>query len=288
MQMLNNTTNAIIFDLDNTLYDWVYYFVHSFEAMVNELTLITGIEKDILLDDFRTVHQKHHNSEHPFAVLELECLGKRYQGLSYREVAEKIDAALYAFNKTRKETLKCYPRVISTLEELRLRGISLVAHTDSDMHAVIDRLSRLGIEHYFQAIYCREAGETLHPNVELVSDWETKFPMHKVNVLPRDCLKPAPIVLERICEEQNINKVNLIYVGDSMSKDILMAQKAGIRSAWAKFGSNIHAELYEKLVRVSHWNTEDIQREKTLSIQSQNITPDIILKSSLDEILTYL
>jgi FMN phosphatase YigB (HAD superfamily) len=50
----------LICDLDNTLYDWVAYFVPSFYAMVDKVVELLGCDRERLLDDFRKVHQRHH------------------------------------------------------------------------------------------------------------------------------------------------------------------------------------------------------------------------------------
>jgi hypothetical protein len=63
----------LICDLDNTLYDWVGYFVPSFYAMVDTAVQITGCERETLLDDFRREHRARGDSEQPFALLETEA-----------------------------------------------------------------------------------------------------------------------------------------------------------------------------------------------------------------------
>src|SRR4051794_31349072 len=68
----------LVCDLDNTLYDWVSYFVASFNAMVDAAVEVMGCDRDELLDDLRAVHQRHHDSEHPFALLEAETVRKHY------------------------------------------------------------------------------------------------------------------------------------------------------------------------------------------------------------------
>lgn len=60
----------LVCDLDNTLYDWVAYFVPSFYAMAAKVVELLGCDREKLLDDFREVHQRHHDSEQPFALLE--------------------------------------------------------------------------------------------------------------------------------------------------------------------------------------------------------------------------
>ena len=45
------TLRAVITDLDNTLYDWVAYFIPAFRAMIKALVELTGVPETRLLDD---------------------------------------------------------------------------------------------------------------------------------------------------------------------------------------------------------------------------------------------
>ncbi len=72
------TKKMLVCDLDNTLYDWVGYFVPSFNAMVDAALPIIGCDREQLLDDLREVHQKHHDSEQPFALLETGSVRRRF------------------------------------------------------------------------------------------------------------------------------------------------------------------------------------------------------------------
>src|SRR4051812_41457916 len=95
-------SKLLVCDLDNTLYDWVSYFVPSFYAMVDAVVAITGCEREKLLDDFRAVHQAHSDAEHPFALLETETIKRRY---SSAKAVKELDPAFHAFNSERKRHL---------------------------------------------------------------------------------------------------------------------------------------------------------------------------------------
>lgn len=80
----------------------------------------------------------------------------------------------------------------------------------------------------------------------------------------------------------------MAYIGDSLAKDVLMAKRAGCFAIWAKYGTKIAPERYDGLVRISHWTTDDIVREKMHSIEAQDTSPDFICEISLSEILRVL
>jgi FMN phosphatase YigB (HAD superfamily) len=80
----------LICDMDNTLYDWVSYFVPSFYAMVDATVNLLGCDRDRLLDDFREVHQRHHDSEQPFALLETRTVSDFFKGLEKKKLLKHL------------------------------------------------------------------------------------------------------------------------------------------------------------------------------------------------------
>ena len=62
-----------------------------------------------------------------------------------------------------------------------------------------------------------------------------------------------------------------------------MAQRAGVRDVWAKYGLAQNREEYELLRRVTHWTLEDVEREKKLRVEE--VEPLIVLENGLGDLL---
>lgn len=278
----------IVCDLDNTLYDWVGYFVPSFYAMVDEVVRITGCDRELLLDDFRKVHRRHHDSEHPFSLLETETIRNLYPDKDLADIARILDPAFYAFNSSRKQNLKLYDGVKESLDFLSNSGVTLVAHTESKLYNVLDRLNRLELNEYFCRIYCRERPQSLHPDPITNRNWLNQFSLKNVVELSHHQRKPNPDVLLEICQNEGFTPHDSAYVGDSIARDILMAKTANVYAIWAKYGSTHSEEQYAALVRISHWTPEDVEREQRLKKQAEGIKPDYVLENSFEEILDAL
>jgi len=278
----------LVCDLDNTLYDWVSYFVPSLYAMVDMAVEIMKCDRDQLLNDLRSVHQRHHDSEHPFALLETETVRKFYGGYSRAYIADALNPAFHAFNSSRKKNLRLNQGVIETLDLLVSQGIKLIAHTDSRLHGALDRIHRFGLGKYFSRIYCRERTMTSHPNPEIAQNWFGRFSMEYIHELSNHQSKPNPTVLMEICSRERIQTSDAAYIGDSIAKDILMARNAGVYAIWAAYGAEHDSNLYAALVRVSHWTKEDVLREKLLKEEASSIKPDFIAANSFSEVLTAL
>ncbi|MCJ9430763.1 HAD family hydrolase [Kordiimonas marina] len=277
--------SLLITDLDNTLYDWVSYFVPSIYRLIDTAKDILGCDQERLINDLQKVHKIHHDSEHPFALLEADVVKHTYAGLPRTEIKRRLDSAFHAFNSERRSRLRLYEGVEPTLDQLKSRGIKVVAYTESKFFGVVDRIRRLGLEAHIDKVYCRERSETVHPDEKPVSEWLADFPAHKVVEQCVHSLKPNPEVLLEICASEGVAPEHAVYVGDSLPKDIYMAKQAGITSVWAKYGSMVDLDLYDKLIRISHWTTADIEREKKFKLLAQGMQVDLIAEEKFSEVL---
>ena len=277
----------LICDLDNTLYDWVGFFVPAFYAMVDEAVQILDCDRDTLLDDLRAVHQKHHDTEHPFAILETATVINTLRGLSDDERKHVLDPALKAFNSIRKQTLHLYPGVEDTLSALAAEGITLVAHTESRFFAAAYRMRTLGLTKYFSRIYCRQRPEHSLVAPHRATTFIDNFPDENIVELSMHQRKPDPSVLAEIQRDMGVRASDCAYVGDSLTRDVLMAKTAGIYAIWAKYGTNHDPAMYEKLVRISQWTPEEVAQESSLRNRVASIHPDLVIENTFDELLMY-
>jgi len=69
-----SNVSVIITDLDNTLFDWVEIWYHSFSALVDRIEKDSNIQREQLLDEIREVHQRHGTSEYAFLIEEIPSL----------------------------------------------------------------------------------------------------------------------------------------------------------------------------------------------------------------------
>ena len=269
----------IICDLDNTLYDWVGFFVPSFYAMVERLTAILDCDKELLLDDLQQTHRRYHDAEHAFAVLDTEIVRQRFKGWSRAAIAAELDPAFHAYNRMRLDTLRTYPDVHETLRTVRDEGITLIAHSEAKYHAIVDRLSRLDLFDYFDRVYCRERSASSHPQPETAKARIEGDQLDKIVELQHHQRKPSPEVLLEICSREGALPKQSAFVGDSMSKDMAMAKDANLYAIWAKYGANVSGEQYKQLVRVSHWTSAEVMEEARLRKKAERVRPDAVLNS---------
>ena len=274
------TLRLVITDLDNTLYDWVTFFATSFRSMTAELSRLLAAPEDQLLDEFKVIHERYGTSEPPFAALELPTVQARYPGLTRREIKDRIDSALHAFSSARQKTLRLYDGVADSLHCLVDAGIVVVGHTEAIMQAGYYRIAKLGVDRFLRRLYVSHADVPEHPVPGRAS--ELAPPPGYVVVAPPGTRKPNPKLLLDICAHEGFVPSEVLYVGDSLTRDIAMAREAGVLSAWAKYGTLYHRELWDILVRVTHWTHEDVVREERLRDLYGNVRPDHVLERFRD------
>ncbi|MCM1134316.1 MAG: HAD family hydrolase [Clostridium sp.] len=241
----------VITDLDDTLYSWIGFYIPAFYKMAGELARLLDVSEDELIEEYRQVHREANSVEPPFAALRLPTVKKKFAGDTAEEIGKELDSAFHLFNSERKRLLKLYPGVEEALQYLAQRKITVVGYTESAEENGYYRLERLGIADYFKEVYVsasygeRPGKRPKSPKTHIVSE-----------------KKPNPDLIIEICKKENITPSETLYMGDSLSKDMLMAKKAGVRSVWCHVPNDNPPDLYEKLVRISHWSQEDFSREE--------------------------
>lgn len=266
----------LITDLDNTLYDWVTYFANSFGVMAKCLAETLDIPIDQVLDEFKTVHQWYHNSEQPFALFEIASVRERYGHLQRADLKRQLDSAMYKFNKKRREHLCLYPNVEDTLLRLHRRGVRIVGHTEAIAVNAYFRLRFLKIDKLFTRLYA--IGGHVKPHPEPERELALAPPPDFLRILPVSERKPNPALLVDICAQEGFAIDDAVYVGDSLTRDMSMAKFAGVKAVWAAYGLEYEKSLWDFLVRVTHWSTEDIEREARLRTEFKDVLPDATIR----------
>lgn len=270
--------NLLVTDLDNTLYDWLGFFVPSFYGMIRVAAPIIGLTEDEILAEFKEVNTTNGNTEKPFALLDLPSVRSKFGSLTVPEQRLKLDEAFHEFNRVRKRTLTLYEGVSETLTQIRRRGTVIVAHTDAQVQNAVFRMRSLGLTETIARLYAPIASDSMAEKDSLSDEF--------VYALPASDRKPNPRVLLDICERHKVEPHRTLYVGDSLVRDITMAKKAGTYSAYAEYGSRPSPELWKQLVRVTHWSAEAAKKERISEEPVTNEVPDAVL-SSFPEILEY-
>lgn len=238
----------LLTDLDNTLFNWVDFFAPSFRAMVHALSHSTGVAEDLLYDQFKAVYSRHATLEYQLAMQELPVI----QSLTPEQRERALRAGFVAFSGTRRNRLREYEGVTSTLQWLVQEHVRVVALTNSPIWASVARLRNLGIESLFDAI----AGWGSAPGSRRV---QTRIP--NVVELAEDQLKPSLDAFEAALGAlPGYSRSAKVWVlGDSLSKDLAPAVRLGATTIWAKYGQAVNPDNYATLLRITYWSDAKIK-----------------------------
>jgi phosphoglycolate phosphatase len=277
--------SLVITDLDNTLYDWVAMWSAAFPAMLRILVEKSGISEEVLEREAKAIHEKHQTSEYAFLIESLPSLQAKHPG---EDVCKVYADAIAAYRQGRDRTLALYPSVLETLRALRAAGVMLIGYTDSRAFYSRSRMQALGLDGILDYLYSPGDHELPQGKThEMVRSkpaeaYEFKHTEHRI--VPDDETKPNPDLLRDIITQVGGDHSKTIYVGDSLMKDIIMAQQAEVMDVFAEYGLAQDRPGYEVLRRVTHWTKEQVERERQLKA-NLHIHPTFTLRKTFGEVL---
>ncbi|MBK6915649.1 MAG: TIGR02253 family HAD-type hydrolase [Ignavibacteriales bacterium] len=200
---------AIVFDLDNTLVDFMKMKKRSIEeaipAMIDAGLPITYKE----CDDFISEIYKEQGIEYQ-RVFDM-LLQRVLQHVDYKI----LSAGIIAYRRAREAALIPYPHVYSTLNKLLKSGIKLGILSDAPTKEAWLRLAQLNFIHTFDAVVTfNDTGER----------------------------KPHPAPFKAILNKLNVKPEETLMIGDWAERDILGAKNAGMKTAFAKYGDTFNTQ----------------------------------------------
>jgi phosphoglycolate phosphatase-like HAD superfamily hydrolase len=283
MAMPKQNISVLITDLDNTLFDWVDIWHCSFKAMLERLVADSGMSADDLLRDFKTVFQRYDTSEYAFAIEELPSLIAKHPG---EDLTKLYSSAIDAYRSARRAALARYPypRVMETLEEIKDRGTLIVGYTESMEFYSNYRLRKFGLDRVLDFLYSPKDHD-LPPgrsSDEIRFHPQDKYLLRRTinRYTPKNERKPSARVLLDIMKGVGADRGTTIYVGDSLMKDVQMAQEAGVIDVWAKYGVASDRPEYNLLRRVTHWSESTVEKERQTT--NTQVQPTHILENFAD------
>jgi phosphoglycolate phosphatase len=231
---------------------------------LDELVDESGVARSQLIAEIKAVHQSHRTSEYAFLIEELPSLRGRYPAAALPKIYSK---AIRRYRRVREHALLLYPGVQETLQNVRSAGAIVVAYTESMALYTNFRMKHLNLD----PLVCYLYSPTNHDLPENVDAHTLSlFPARPYDLVhaehrytPPGFAKPSTVVLEGILRDIDAVPSQCVYVGDSLMKDIAMANDVGMTSIHAAYGESHRREQYELLKAVTHWSAADVEKEKS-------------------------
>ncbi|MCC3314757.1 HAD family hydrolase [Nocardia africana] len=287
--MATPNRRLLITDLDNTLWDWFHAWYEAYSVLITEVSRKSGLSEDKLESEIRTVHQRRGTSEYSNLLDEIPSLvAAAAPTAPHRQYKE----ALHSFRSRRKIETRLYPRVLDTLINLRSHGITIAGYTESQAFWTAWRIKHTGLDGIIDTLYSAEDHDL--PEGMSITDLRTgyidkdSYDLKKTTHrhTPKGATKPSPAILRSILDDQGASPHEAVYIGDSLMKDIAMAQAVdGVLDVHAKYGEAQNRPEYDLLRRVTHWKDEDVERERQLSARRGSVRPSLVCAHSFNEVL---
>ena len=211
---------AIIFDLDNTLLDFMkmkQFAVKAAITAMNEAGLNIN-EDQAYKDIFKLYESKGWENQQVFDDFLIQNFGK---------VSNKILAAgIVSYRRAREATLLVYPNVNKTLIELIKMGIQLAVVSDAPSREAWMRLYYLNLHHVFDPVLTYDDS---------------------------GAHKPSPKPFEMALDILNVNSDEALMIGDWPDRDVVGASQIGMKTIFARYG-----DTFGTVDSGADWDVNDI------------------------------
>jgi len=184
--------HAILFDLDDTLYDEMQFVKGGFKSVSLYISKNNNIEQKVVYQLLLDVLEEHGRGKTFDIVL-------KKLGLYNKKFIPKL-VEVY---RTYKPNLFLYPEVSNVLSTLRKQGYKLGIITDGNVEVQRNKVEALKIKDFFDCI--------------IFSD---EYGIEKQ--------KPDPLPYQKAMEKLEASTNETVYIGDNPYKDFITARKLGI------------------------------------------------------------
>jgi phosphoglycolate phosphatase-like HAD superfamily hydrolase len=288
MNKLENKDNVkrIIWDADNTLWDWVGYAVHAYEAMADCISKETGIPEPEVAAAMKRFYTDAQTIENPWLIQGMHSKGL-FKNVKKFDLDDLIEKAQNIFNEQRRKYLKLYPGIKQLLSATKESGIQNDILTDAPSFQAARRIVHFGLHKNITNFYTMPAAHpTRLPKKFLERQLKGKYSL-PFNVKEIHEEKPNTDLEELLQMTRAEIARHVVIIGDNPKKDIALAQKYGCRAIHASYGLASPQHL-QRLLRFS----PERATKRNVATQGAKDTclksPLIVIAHSIEEIRSSL
>lgn len=194
---------AVIFDLDNTLLDFIKMKEKAISAAVDSM-MEAGLEVDAR-EAYNEIMQLYRNKGWENQEVFNDYLTRKTGKVDYKYLA----AGIVAYRRAREASLMLYPNVQRALISLAKMGVKLAVVSDAPSREAWLRIYYLNLHHLF----------------DLVLTFD--------DIGSR---KPSPRGFRMVLQKLELEPEEVLMVGDWPERDMVGASKLGIRTIYARYG----------------------------------------------------
>jgi FMN phosphatase YigB (HAD superfamily) len=253
--------HVVVFDVDNTLYDYVDFFAPSFRALERTLSRAEGIPEGEIRRSASVVYRTAGSLDYKFLIQNMDL----FQAKSAQEQTKLIRLARRSFARQRTR-LRLYDGIRELLIGAKSQGFKNVCVTNAPFYQVHGRLRRLRLLPFIDGLVAWK-GHTIHAGgLEHVLKYQRCLRelgrLQLFHALPRHHLKPSATPFEIVARHFG-HDLTYFAVGDSVQKDLDPAKSIGMTTIWARYGTRYNPENFATLLDITPWSPDDVDVHQT-------------------------
>ena len=201
---------AIIFDLDNTLVDFMLLKTRAVDAAIYAMIDAgLNISYEDALKRINDIYSREGiEYQQVFDIMLIDLYGR----VDYK----MISSGIVAYRTAREAALKPYPGVVPTLMTLIKMGLKLAVVSDAPAKEAWLRLSYLGFQHFF--------------DVDITFDDSQER-------------KPSPVPFNMALDKLGLKANECLMIGDWAERDMVGGKTVGMKTVFARYGDTFDTKF---------------------------------------------
>ncbi|MBI4429716.1 MAG: HAD-IA family hydrolase [Ignavibacteriales bacterium] len=201
---------AVVFDLDNTLVDFMLMKRQAVDAAIHAMR-DAGLKLSV--DEIRKrIDEIYEVRGMEFQTVFDELLYNEFSKIDYKI----LSAGVLAYRRAREAALVPYPHVYMALMELMKMHLKLAVVSDAPSKEAWLRLTYLNLHHMFDVVVTfDDTGER----------------------------KPSPEPFKKVLERLMVEPSEALMVGDWAERDVVGATQVGMKTVFARYGDTFSTQV---------------------------------------------
>ena len=231
----------IIWDADNTIWNWVKYAVKAYPEMARIIALKTDKAEKTVISAMKAFYTRAQTMENPWLIQGLQEAGFfKDTTLNQEDIEELRTIVQEAFTKTRYQNLKCYPEIPQIIKLAKERGIKNHIVTDAPRFQAEQRIKFAKIyddcESFHACEYPQIITEFPPDIIELTNNgkYDIPFIVHKLESEKPDTRLED--IIKIIGNTHEYIRRHIAIIGDNDQKDMEIARRYGCLGIHALWG----------------------------------------------------
>jgi len=236
----------VIWDGDNTIWDWVTYAVHAYEAMAQAIADHIGKPEPEVANAMKKFYTSVGTMEHEGLIQALE-LQKMFKDVPNYDRSVLIEKAQQAFSEARNKHLGLYPGVHSTFKKIAEQKIKNRILTDAPAFQAKMRIKRSRLNLFLHQVNAMPAAKIkLSPKFQDRLDKGAYSVDFDITEIPTE--KPHSNLEQILNMTRDQIRRNVVIIGDNDAKDMELVRRYGCRGIHAVYGES-KPEMLQRLLR---------------------------------------